>query len=116
MDDSAAYFVITVHSAGKEILSTEHAKNVPHLDLIKGKASRKVKRSFTFLETGDLRYPVEFPCIMHRVMHTSWQSGRASLGINNREYTLGDELRVVDAGDWGTEHFYRVVCWRFLFR
>ncbi|KAG6762629.1 hypothetical protein NC652_023529 [Populus alba x Populus x berolinensis] len=31
------------------------------------------------------------------------QSGRASLGIYNREYTLGDELRVVDAGDWGTD-------------
>lgn len=31
------------------------------------------------------------------------QSGRASLGIYNREHTLGDELRVVDAGDWGTD-------------
>ncbi|KAI5576940.1 hypothetical protein POPTR_009G091200v4 [Populus trichocarpa] len=31
------------------------------------------------------------------------QSGRAFLGIYNREYTLGDELRVVDAGDWGTD-------------
>ncbi|XP_011001692.1 PREDICTED: uncharacterized protein LOC105108889 [Populus euphratica] len=31
------------------------------------------------------------------------QSGRASLGFYNREYTLGDELRVVDAGDWGTD-------------
>lgn len=31
------------------------------------------------------------------------QSGRASLGIYNREYTLGDELRVVDAGDWGAD-------------
>lgn len=31
------------------------------------------------------------------------QSGRASLGIYNREHTLGDELRVVDAGDWGAD-------------
>ncbi|KAJ6299095.1 hypothetical protein OIU76_020133 [Salix suchowensis] len=31
------------------------------------------------------------------------QSGLASFGIYNREYTLGDELRVIDAGDWGTD-------------
>ncbi|KAL9367476.1 hypothetical protein Peur_038675 [Populus x canadensis] len=31
------------------------------------------------------------------------RSGPASFGIYNREYTLGDELRVVDAGAWGTD-------------
>ncbi|KAJ6671142.1 hypothetical protein OIU85_014956 [Salix viminalis] len=31
------------------------------------------------------------------------QSGQASFGILNREYMLGEELRVVDAGDWETD-------------
>ncbi|CAK7330069.1 unnamed protein product [Dovyalis caffra] len=31
------------------------------------------------------------------------QRGRASFAIHDREYTLSDELRVVDAGDWGTD-------------
>lgn len=31
------------------------------------------------------------------------RSGRVSFGIYNREYTFGDDLRVIDAGDWGTD-------------
>ncbi|KAF9675825.1 hypothetical protein SADUNF_Sadunf09G0073600 [Salix dunnii] len=31
------------------------------------------------------------------------QSGQASFGTHNREYMLGEELRVVDAGDWETD-------------
>ncbi|KAJ9175190.1 hypothetical protein P3X46_013768 [Hevea brasiliensis] len=31
------------------------------------------------------------------------RSGRVSFGIYNREYTFGDDIRVADAGDWGTD-------------
>ena len=31
------------------------------------------------------------------------RSARSSFGIYNREFTFGDDLRVVDAGDWGTD-------------
>ena len=37
------------------------------------------------------------------ILVSSRRSGPASFGIYNREYTLGDELRVVDAGAWGTD-------------
>ncbi|XP_050212076.1 probable E3 ubiquitin-protein ligase RHY1A [Mercurialis annua] len=31
------------------------------------------------------------------------RSSRASFGIYNREFTFGDDLRVVDVGDWGAD-------------
>lgn len=38
-------------------------------------------------------------------LHLFSRSSRASSGINRRESLVGDDLRLVDAGDWGADSF-----------